>query len=257
MHGLNYRFRSPSNVVDEIEHDIRLCPQVLKEGEFFFEDDTFTVNKARAIAICEEILRRNLSITFSVNSRVDTADRELFSLMKRAGCRELLVGFESGDQTVLEKMHKRITLEQSREFMRLAKEAKLQVHGCFVIGLPGETDETAQRTLDFAMSLGLDTVQFSGAVPFPGTKFFTLCEEKGWLKTKQWDRWLDSGEQQGIVEYPSLSLEKINRYVDKGLKDFYFRPQYMLRFLLRTRNMTDLYRKFRGAYNFVSYLLKK
>ena len=87
MHGYKFRFRSAKNVVDEIEHDIKLCPQVLKGGEFFFEDDTFTVNKARAIEICEEIMRRNLKIRFSVNARVDTADAEMFKIMKKAGCR--------------------------------------------------------------------------------------------------------------------------------------------------------------------------
>jgi len=257
MHGLKYRFRSPENVVDEIEYDIKLCPRVLTGGEFFFEDDTFTVNKERAILICEEILRRNLKITFSVNARVDTTDREMFALMKRAGCRELLVGFESGVPEVLEKMNKKITLEQSREFVRLAKEYKLQVHGCFVIGLPGETEETARRTIDFALSLDLDTIQFSGAVPFPGTKFFRMCEENNWLLTRDWRRWLSAGEQQGVVNYPTISQERINYYVDMGLKKFYFRPLYLWKFLINTRSFSDLYRKFRGAFNFFSYLWKR
>jgi len=171
MHGTRYRLRSPKNVVDEIEYDIKLCPKVLKGGEFFFEDDTFTVNKERAILICEEILKRNLKIIFSVNARVDNKDLEMFKIMKKAGCRELLVGFESGNQAILDKMHKNITLEQARQFMDYAKKAKLEVHGCFVIGLPGETEKTAEETIKFALSLGLTTVQFSGAVPFPGLPF--------------------------------------------------------------------------------------
>ncbi|MEW6040340.1 MAG: radical SAM protein [Elusimicrobiota bacterium] len=257
MHGFQYRLRSPKNVVNELEYDIKLCPSVLKGGEFFFEDDTFTVNKKRAIEMCEEILSRNLKITFSVNARVDSADRELFAIMKRAGCRELLVGFESGDQEVLNKMHKNITVEKSREFMALAKEARLQVHGCFVIGLPGETPETANKTIDFGLSLGLDTIQFSGAVPFPGTSYFKMCETSGWLKTKVWSEWLQSGEQAGVVEYPGMSREMIDTLVDKGLKRFYFRPSYMIKFLLNTKDKTDLYRKLRGAKNFISYLIEK
>jgi radical SAM superfamily enzyme YgiQ (UPF0313 family) len=255
MHGLRYRLRSPENVVDEIEHDIALCPQVLKGGEFFFEDDTFTVNKDRAIAICEEIMRRGLKITFSVNGRADSYDAEMFQTMKRAGCREILVGFESGVQAMLDSMHKNTTVEQSREFMRSAKAAGLQVHGCFVLGLPGETEETARTTVDFALSLGLDTLQFSGAVPFPGTRFFATCEEKGWLTTKQWDRWLDSGEQHAVVSYPSIPQKRVNYYVDGGLRKFYFRPGYMLKFLFNTRSLPDLYRKLRGAKNYISYLL--
>jgi radical SAM superfamily enzyme YgiQ (UPF0313 family) len=122
-----------------------------------------------------------------------------------------------------------------------------------VIGLPGETEETAKKTVDFAMSLNCDTLQFSGAVPFPGTKFFEIAEKKGWLKTKEWGRWLNNGEQKGVVEYPGISQEKINYYVDLGLKKFYFRPSYMTRFILDTHSFSDLYRKLRGAYNFISY----
>jgi len=256
MHGLRYRLRSPQNVVDELEYDIKLCPQVRK-GEFFFEDDTFTVDKQRAILICEEILRRKLNITFSVNARADTADREMFTMMKRAGCRELLVGFESGAQEILDACNKRITIEQSHGFMEQARQAGLQVHGCFVIGLPGETEETASQTVKFALSLGCDTIQFSGAVPFPGTAFFRQAEQAGWLKTKDWSQWLGEGEQKGVVQYPAISEARINYYVDTGLRKFYFRPLYIVTFLLHTRSFSDLYRKIRGACNFIGYNLRK
>ena len=253
MHGLRYRLRSPQNVVDEIEYDIKLCPQVLK-GEFFFEDDTFTVDKERAILICEEILKRNLNITFSVNARVDSADEEMFKIMKRAGCRELLVGFESGEQKILDNVNKNITIEQSYRFMELAKKYKLQVHGCFVIGLPGETEESAKKTINFALFLGCDTVQFAGAVPFPGTVFFEMAKREGWLKTEDWSKWLGGGEQKGVVEYPFLSEERINYYVDLGLRKFYLRLSYIISFLFSTRGYSDLYRKLRGAVNYLSYL---
>lgn len=253
MHGLRYRFRSPENVVDELQRDIELCPSVLK-GEFFFEDDTFTVDKGRAIDICEEILKRNLKLTFSVNAHADTAAPEMFRIMKRAGCRELLVGFESGVQQILDNSNKHITVEQSREFVTMAKDAGLQVHGCFVIGLPGETEQTANRTVEFALSLGCHTLQFSGAVPFPGTEFFAQSEREGWLNTHDWQQWLGEGEQKGVVSYPGITQEAINRIVDDGLRRFYLRPSYMLRFLLETRTASDLYRKTRGAWNFLSYL---
>jgi len=228
MHGTRYRLRSAANVVDEIERDIALCPAVARTGEFFFEDDTFTVNKERAIAICEEIMRRNLKIIFSVNARADNADRELFHMMKRAGCRELLVGFESGSQAVLNRMNKNVTLDVSRRLMEYAKEADLDVNGCFVIGLPGETKETARETIRFALSLGLTTAQFSGAVPFPGTSFYDTAKEKGWLKAGSYSDWLKDGEQAGIVSYPEMPSEMIDHYVDIGLKSFYFLGKVLL-----------------------------
>jgi radical SAM superfamily enzyme YgiQ (UPF0313 family) len=257
MHGTRYRLRSPGNVVDEIERDIALCPGVVSTGEFFFEDDTFTVDKARAVSLCEEILRRKLKVTFSVNARVDTADKELFALMKRAGCRELLVGFESGSQEQLRSMNKNLEIERSFEFMRLARESGLDVHGCFVIGLPGETQESARLTIEYALRLGLTTAQFSGATPFPGTEFYRQCRERGWLKAERWSDWLKDGEQSGVVEYPGLSRAQINRLVDEGLKKFYFRPSFIASFILRNRSYADLYRKLRGAFNFISYLAHK
>jgi anaerobic magnesium-protoporphyrin IX monomethyl ester cyclase len=254
MHGRKVRLRSPARVVDEIEHDIALCPKVARGGEFFFEDDTFTLVKTNAMAICEEILRRGLKITFSVNARTDTADAELFRMLKRAGCRELLVGFESGDPAVLSGMNKRASVDDARRFMELALKNGLDVHGCFVLGLPGETRDTMEKTLDFALELGLHTVQFSGAVPFPGTEYFDYCRDRGLLKAERWDAWLSEGEQAAVIDYPGLSKEEIDEAVDRGLKRFYFRPSYMLNFLLSTRSSSDLYRKLRGAANFFSYL---
>lgn len=255
MHGRKVRLRSPIRVVDEIEHDIALCPEVIKGGEFFFEDDTFTMVKSNAMAICEEILHRGLKITFSVNARTDTADEELFRCLKRAGCRELLVGFESGDDGMLARMKKKETVADARRFMELADKTGIDVHGCFVIGFPGETEETIDKTIRFALDLGLHTVQFSGAVPFPGTGYFDYCKEHGLLKTEQWDRWLEDGEQAAVIDYPGLSTDTVKRAVDRGLKSFYFRPAYMLKFLFQSRSTSDLYRKLRGAKNFFSYLL--
>jgi anaerobic magnesium-protoporphyrin IX monomethyl ester cyclase len=257
MHGRRVRLRSPKNVVDEIERDIALCPQILKTGEFFFEDDTFTMVKTNAMAICDEVLARNLKITFSVNARTDTADKELFRSLKNAGCRELLVGFESGDDGMLERMKKKQSVENAKFFMELANEAGLDVHGCFVFGLPGETEQTIEKTIDFALHLGLHTVQFAAAVPFPGTDYFHLCRSQGLLKTEQWDLWLDEGEQSAVIDYPGLSKERVTGAVDEGLKRFYFRPSYMINFLLQTRSRGDLYRKLRGLKNFLSYLISE
>ena len=257
MHGMKYRLRSPGNVIDEIKNDIELCPQVLRGGEFFFEDDTFTVHKQRAIEICDTILSENLKISFSVNARVDSADPGLFKKMKQAGCRELLVGFESGNQAILNGMNKKTTLEQSRHFMQLTKKIGLEVHGCFVLGLPGETINSIKQTIDFALSLDMTTIQFSGAVPFPGTRYYEICKQEHLLKAKSWDSWLEHGEQAGVIDYPGLKGGEINYWVDYGLKKFYFRPKYMFNFLIHTRSRADLYRKLRGAKNFLSYLFSK
>jgi radical SAM superfamily enzyme YgiQ (UPF0313 family) len=256
MFGHAYRFRSPRNICDEIESDLKLFP-LLRYGEFFFEDDTFTVNKERALGICEEMFRRNLKITWSANARPDIYDTGLFKTMKRAGCRELLVGFESGSQAILDKVKKGLNLRESKEFVITAKKTGIDVHGCFVLGLPGETKQTAETTIEFALKLGVNTLQFSAAVPLPGSEYFNYCKTEGLLRTRSWEDWLDAGEQSAVVEYPGLSIQEINTLVNTGLKKFYFRPRFLFKFAFVHRNIFDFYRKCRGGINFLSYLLNR
>lgn len=257
MHGHKLRVRDPKAVVDEMEWVIKICPEVIKGGEFFFEDDTFTIHKPTALGICEEIMRRGLKVNFSVNARVDTADLHMMKVLKKAGCRELLVGFESGDDTILNNIKKRATADQAKEFMKRTKEANLDVHGTFVLGLPGETKETMETTINFAKDLGLHTLQFSAAMPFPGTSYFDYAEENGYLNTRDWRKWLDpEGEQTGVVSYPGLTKEEVEAGVNKGLRAFYFRPTYMMKFALKNMHFKDFLRKLRGFRHFMSYLIE-
>ncbi len=256
MHGNRYRLRSPENIIEEMRWVLREWPKAAR-GEFFFEDDAFTVNRGRAHAMCDAIARSGLKCTWSVNTRADILDDDLLRRMKSAGCRLLLVGYESGSQAMLDRMEKHIKVDTMRKFTRKAKTAGLQVHGCFVLGLPGETVESMNETIGFALEAGLDTAQFSGAVPFPGTRYFEHCRDAGLLRAKRWDEWLDNGEQQPVVDYPGLSRGSVEEHVNLGLRRFYFRPSYMVKFLFNTRNSGDLYRKFRGARNFLAYLTEQ
>lgn len=256
MHGNKYRLRSPQNIIEEMKYDLRLWPWVRK-GEFFFEDDTFTVKRERAIELCERISMLPVPVTWSVNVRADHGDSELFSRMKRAGCRMLLIGYESGNRHVLESMNKKLRPAVALQTARAAVSAGLKLHGCFVLGYPGETFDSMEETVRFALELPLDTVQFSAAAPFPGTRFFERCEEEGYLRTKHWPDWLADGEQAGVIELPLLSPGEVAAKVDEALRRFYFRPSYMTRFLFQTNSFGDLYRKLRGARNFVTYLFDK
>ncbi|MBI5479684.1 MAG: radical SAM protein [Deltaproteobacteria bacterium] len=255
MHGHLYRTRRPERVVDEIEHDLGLCPGVRRGGEFFFEDDTFTVRREYAHAIADEILRRRLGIRFSFNARVD-ADHDLLRHLRAAGGRMAVVGFESADPAILAAVDKRATPEQGRAFCRAARRVGIDVHGCFVLGLPGETRASLRATIDYALSLELGTVQFSAAVPFPGTAYYRDCAARGVLRAHSYDEWLDAGEQGSVVEEPGLARTEIDRQVNAALRRFYFRPGYVLRFLLATRSRADLYRKLRGFRNFLSFLVE-
>jgi radical SAM superfamily enzyme YgiQ (UPF0313 family) len=197
--GRIFRPRSPENFVDELEWIKNNMPQI---REVFIEDDTFTIDKERVQKICDLIIERKLKITWSVNVRADL-EYGLMKKMKDAGCRMLIVGYESGNQQLLNNVKKGITLVQAERFTEAAKRAGLKIFGCFMIGLPGETRETIYKTLNFAKKLNPDMAFFQQAVPFPGTEFYEWCKKNGYLTAKNWNEWLDkNGQLDFIVTYP-------------------------------------------------------
>jgi len=254
MYGHKLRLRDPEKVVDEIEYDYKLFPQI---KEIMFETDSFTSLPQHVKGICNEILDRKLDITWSCNARVDMG-LSLLPLMKKAGCRMLLVGFEFGTQEALNAVRKNITLEQSRRFAEAAHKAGLIVHGCFMFGAPGETKESALATINFAKSLPLDTVQFSGICPYPGTPLYEWAKRHGYLIPKTWREWVDENwEQVTLLDYPQLHKEEIDALIDFGLKEFYFRPKQILRMLWNLRSPTDLKRKLFGFGQYLNYLWER
>ncbi len=255
MYGNRYRCRSPELIVDEIEHDLSLFPYL---QEVMFEDDTFTLrhHRERLRAICNELLRRGIKISWSANARVDLNDVDTLRLMKRSGCRMLCVGFEFGNQEILNNIKKGTTLEQSRIFAENCRRAGIRVHGCFMIGGPGETRETALETIKLAQELPIDTAQFSGVCPYPGTEYYRWCEENGHLVPKDWPEWVDENhEQRTVISLPELSMDEINKLVDLGLKSFYLRPRQTWRMLKNIRSVSDLKTKLYGLRSFVDYFV--
>lgn len=243
MEGGKLRLRDARLVADEIEYDLALFPSL---REVMFETDTFTASPGHVESVCREILRRGLKITWSCNCRTDV-DLKLLPLMKRAGCRMLMVGFEFGTQEALDRVKKGTTLEQS---VRLAQEAKrlgFIIHGCFMFGAPGETKQTAVKTIEFAKSLPLDTVQFSGICAYPGSEIYSEAREKGFLVPRTWREWVDDNwEQVTVLSYPELSKEEIDQFIDQGLREFYLRPKQILKMAQAIRTLDDLRRKIFG-----------
>lgn len=252
--GHRLRMRDPKRVVDEIEYDLRLFPQI---REIMFETDTFVAQRAHVQGVCEEILRRGLKLTWSCNSRVDM-DLDLLPLMRKAGCRMLMTGFEFGTQEALDAVRKGTTLEQGRAFARSARKLGFTVHGCFMVGAPGETRESAQATIDFARSLPLDTIQISGICVYPGTEMYRWAREKGYLVPSDWQEWVgEDCNQVTLLSYPQLPKEEIDAFIDKGLRSFYLRPRQILRMLLAMRSWGDVVRKLYGVKAFAGYHLAR
>lgn len=254
MYGGSYRARSPESVLDEIEYDMKLFPSL---KEIMFEDDTFTLKKynGRLEKICQGMIDRKIKIVWSCNARPDTLDISIFKLMKKSGCRMMCVGFESGDDNILASLKKGVSVDTTKKFAGLCRQAGISVHGCFVIGAPGETRDSIKKTAQFAASLPVDTVQFSGLCPYPGTEFYAWCRDNDYIKARNWNEWVDcNGEQKTIVSFRGLSCEDMNKAIDRALYGFYLRPGYILSQLIRTRSIHDIEARARGIFNFISHM---
>jgi radical SAM superfamily enzyme YgiQ (UPF0313 family) len=223
--GRKYRVRSIENVLDELEW----IEENLKEvKEVFFEDDTFTINKKRVLEFCKGYKERGLEISWSCNARVDTLDLETMKEMRRANCRFLVVGFESADNEILKNIKKGFTVEEAREFARNVKKAGLFLHADFIIGLPGETKETIEKTKKFIKEIKPEQLQVSVVAPFPGTELYKWYKKNGYLIADDPNKYLDrQGHQKSIVSYPWLSAEEIVKAVDDILRGYYLFPSYI------------------------------
>jgi len=253
MNGHRYRTRSVENVVDEMEHNLKLFPNL---KEIMFEDDTLTMRIARdrLIELCEEIIRRELPLFWSANARVDLNDVETLKLMKRSGCRMLCVGFEFGNQEILNNVKKGTTIDQMYTFSENARKAKLRIHGCFMFGGPNETEATARETIKMSQELKIDTAQFTGVVAYPGTTYYDWAKKEGTLIPQNWRDWVDDDfEQKGVVDLPGLSKEKIQPLIDEGLKNFYLRPSQMWRMAVNISDWSDVKAKYHGPKSFLGY----
>ena len=257
FHGNKYRLRSPENVVDEFEYIIENFPDVKEIG---IEDDTFTANIKRVKAICELLIKKgiNKKIKWWANARVNL-DLDTMKLMKAAGCRLIIPGFESGVQSILNNMNKGITIEQSFQFVKNAKKAKLLVHGCFMFGNPGETQQTMVETLEFAKKLALDTAQFYPLIPYPGTKAYAWALENGYLKTKNYSQWLtDDGLHNTVIAFPNLTDKNLVEFCNYARRSFYLRSSYILRKGIQSIfSIEEAKRNIKSFRTFSRYLFRK
>lgn len=252
--GRLFRARSAENFVDELEWIKENLPQI---KEIFIEDDTLTIDRKRMFKICSLIKKRDLDIVWSANVRADLS-YDLLKAMKEAGCRILIVGYESGNDQVLRNIKKGITTKQAEKFTKDAKKIGLKLFGCFMIGLPGDTKKTIEQTFKFALKLNPDMIFFQQAVPFPGTEFYNWCKSNGYLTAKSWDDWLDeNGQLDCIVSYPNLTNREIKELRDKLTVRFYFSPKNLMQTLLHNLHPYEMIRITTTAKNYALYLLRK
>jgi radical SAM superfamily enzyme YgiQ (UPF0313 family) len=221
--------RSPKNVVDELE----FLHKTYAVDKFTFCDDAFTVDQARIEELCMEITDRELKIQWNCGTRVDMVTRELLLKMKRAGCISVWFGVESGSQQVLDAMKKGISTSQTIRALSWVRELGLKPVPNVILGFPGETKETAWKTIKFVEKISPDEVGFYNvATPFPGTPMYDLVKENGWLRVTDFDKY---DTVTPIFDTPWLSMKELEEIREQAFHHFYLRPTYVLNNLSKGR----------------------
>ncbi|MFC1817394.1 B12-binding domain-containing radical SAM protein [Thermodesulfobacteriota bacterium] len=226
------RFRSAKSVVDEMAHVVE------KYGvkEIMFYDDTLTMNRQFVTDLCEDILSRGLTVKWEAPSRIDTVDREMLTLMKRANCIRLRFGVESGNPRILKLMNKKITLDQVREVFSITRKLGIETFAYFIIGYITETEETIKETIAFAKSLKADLFMFTVATPYPGTPLYTLARELGFIKGDYWED-LTLGRN---TERLPFFVDNADKWVKRAYRSFYFDPLFVLKKLRSVRSFDQI-----------------
>ncbi|MFH1721206.1 MAG: radical SAM protein [Candidatus Altiarchaeota archaeon] len=247
--GRKIRARSPKKVVDEIS----TLKKRYGAREISFWDDMMTTNKDWMNEFCDDLIGRNVDITWTCYARADSVTKPLLQKMREAGCWNIFFGFESGDQQLLDNINKGITLADIRNANRWCKEVGIEVRASFMIALPGETPELGQKTIDFAKELNPEYAQFCITTPYPGTKLFDDAEKWG---SKSIDYSKYNCWEPVFIPHGYQNKEQIAKLEKKANRDFYFRPKTIINLLLHLRSWEDVKRYFKG-FRFLLGFMKK
>jgi anaerobic magnesium-protoporphyrin IX monomethyl ester cyclase len=231
----DYRPRTPEAIVDEIQYVLKEFPQT---RSLFFDDDTFNLGRDRLLRFAREMKSRRIKIPWGMNARADHWDREMLESLKETGLFTLRIGIESGDQHVLDETKKALKLDQARATLELSHSLGIKNHVFFMVGLADESWESIENTVRFVKSTPVDSVQFSVAVPFPGTDYYRYVKEKGFLETTDWSRY--SGSDTAVMRTTHLTSDEIRRAIIKVRRRVYFTPRFIRRRLGYIRNLHDL-----------------
>ena len=248
--GHRWRLRSSDDILNECRWALENFPGL---KEIFFDDDTFNYQKARTIELCSKL--KTLKFTWSCTSRV-TTDYDTLKAMKEAGCRLLIVGYESGDQQILKNIKKGATIDMARRFTANCKKLGLTVHGDFIVGLPGETRESIRSSINFAKELDVETIQVSIAHPYPGTEFYDHVKKNGLITI---DAMTDeAGHQLPNYNYPGLDKGELVEWVERFYGEYYFRPKVAFRLVSKALfDGNDRRRLYKEAKEYLSLRSKR
>ncbi len=219
------RVRSPENIFAELQY---LADLGIHNVHMYA--DLFTVNRDQVVGLCNLIIESGLKVKWTCNSRVDYVDEEMLQLMGRAGCWLISWGIESANEEILKRVRKGYRKEQAIRALKWAKAAGIKNWGYFIIGLPGETEETIRETIEYSKQLPLDIALFHIAAPYPGTPFFFEVVENGWFRPgTKWEE-VDM-DQSTVLDYPGLTAEQLERWQRRATLEWALRPGPIWTFL--------------------------
>jgi hopanoid biosynthesis associated radical SAM protein HpnJ len=250
--GHRYRVRSAENVLAEVKWIKDNMPEV---KEIMFDDDTFTdsSNLPRVEAIARGM--GALGMTWSCNAKANVPFKTL-KVMRENGLRLLLVGYESGDDQILHNIKKGLRTDIARRFTADCRTLGILIHGTFILGLPGETEQTIEATINFAKEINPHTIQVSLAAPYPGTALYKLAMANGWLTESDADNLVNErGVQLAAISYPHLSKEQIFNGMEQFYRRFYFRPSKIWEIVREMLGSWDMMkRRLREGVEFLRFL---
>ena len=253
MHGHAFRTRSAESIVAEFEYIANNFPDV---KEVVIEDDTFTANKKRVMEVCSLLVERKLNkrLRWLCNARVNL-DLETMLAMKKAGCRLIIPGIESGSQQILDNIKKGTKVEQFQEYVDNAKKAGLLIHACYMVGNRGETKETMEQTLELALKLNTETAQFFPLIPYPGTEAYDWAYENGYIELDYEKYCLPDGTHNTVLSMPHLTAQEMVDFCNMARKKYYLRPRYILhRLRVGLTDFSDLKRSLKAFGKLKHYL---
>lgn len=241
--GRKNRVRSAENICDEIEWLIK----DFKAEQIIFWDAIFPFSKAKGIVLFEEMIKRNInkSISWECETKVNVVDEELLRLMKRAGCKRVIYGIESGVQELLNNINKKITISQIEKAVMASKKAGIETMANFMLGLPGESVELSRQTIEFAKKINPDFVKFNLTIPYPGSKIFSEGVKDGSVKSTNWEQYtsLNALETLEPVYVPkAMTKEELVSIQKKAMLEFYLRPKVIFHHIKKIRSFEDIKR---------------
>ena len=240
--GNAYRVHSPERVLEDL---LRIRKFGIKNIQIF--DDTFTLKKSRIFEICRLIIDKSLDINFSIRARVNSVNEELLGALKRAGCRRISFGVEAGSDRMLKALRKDTTVKEVVLAFQLCKRIGIDTLADFIIGGPGQTKSDVEDTLNFAIKLDPDYVQFTIMTPFPGTELYRMGMADGSIKKDYWREFAENptGNFETPVWEEHLSRSELLDFFSRAYQRFYRRPKYIIRELYKVRSFGEFYRKAR------------